>query len=370
MTVPEPVLLTDFPEEALARVANRDAVFLVSAGDRPAYLGKTALLRRRLLRLLRPATRPGRFLNLRAVATRVEYWLTASQSESSLIFYLAAKRYFPDTYLKLAKLRMPCYVKLTLANPFPRTQVTTRVAGSTALFYGPFRSRASAEQFENRFLDLFQLRRCEEDLDPRPDHPGCIYGEMNKCARPCQQAVTRDEYQSEAKRVGEFLRSDGFSLLNPAMAARDRCSEEMQFEQAARQHKEVEKIQAALGLRDELARDIERLNGVLATPSADPSHVQLRFFLRGAWQPTLLFPVTEDTGDAGSLDHRLRELASSLDPAPISAAERQEHLALIARLYYSTWRDGEWLLFDDLARLPYRKLVRAISKAHKQTQAI
>lgn len=364
MTVPEPVVLTDFSEPALAAVPNRDAVFLVSAGDRSAYLGKTALLRRRLLRLLRPPNRPGRFLNLSAIATRVEYWPTASQSESALIFYLLAKRNFPDTYLKLTKLRMPCYLKLVLSNEFPRSQVTTRLAGTASLFYGPFRSRASAELFESRFLDLFQIRRCEEDLAPRPDHPGCIYGEMNKCVRPCQQAVTREEYQAEVKRVGEFLRTAGLSLLNPAMTARDRFSEEMQFEQAARQHKEVEKIQAVLGLRDELARDVERLNGVLVTPSQDPSSVQLRFFLRGVWQPGVLFPVTEGTS---SLDHRLRDVANSLAPLPIPAPERQEHIALIARLYYSTWRDGEWLLFDDLSRLPYRKLVRAISRAHKQT---
>jgi hypothetical protein len=42
--------------------------------------------------------------------------------------------------------------------------------------------------------------------------------------------------------------------------------------------------------------------------------------------------------------------------------ERQESLALIARWYYSTWRDGEWLAFDDFSAIPYRKLVNAISR--------
>ncbi len=83
--------------------------------------------------------------------------------------------------------------------------MSSRLSASRALHYGPFQSRAAAELFENQFLDLFQMRRCQENLEPSPQHPGCIYGEMNRCLRPCQEVVTRDEYLSETKRVEEFL---------------------------------------------------------------------------------------------------------------------------------------------------------------------
>ena len=75
-------------------------------------------------------------------------------------------------YERLVKLRMPAYVKLILSNEFPRTQVTTRLAAGPALYYGPFRTRAAAELFENQFLDLFQIRRCQENLEPSPQHRG------------------------------------------------------------------------------------------------------------------------------------------------------------------------------------------------------
>jgi hypothetical protein len=42
--------------------------------------------------------------------------------------------------------------------------------------------------------------------------------------------------------------------------------------------------------------------------------------------------------------------------------ERQEYLALLARWYYSSWRDGEWLAFDSYDDIPYRKLVNAVSR--------
>ena len=68
------------------------------------------------------------------------------------------------------------------------------------------------------------MRRCQENLEPSPQHPGCIYGEMNMCLRPCQQVVSREEYMSEVQRVEEFLTGDGAALISVASAARDRLS--------------------------------------------------------------------------------------------------------------------------------------------------
>ena len=110
--------------------------------------------------------------------------------------------------------------------------ITTR-SSAEGMFYGPFASRAAAERFDGGVLDLFQIRRCEENLEPAPEHPGCMYGEMNRCLRPCQQAVSAQEYAGEVTRVEQFLRTHGDSLIESAEAARDRASKEMQFEAAA-----------------------------------------------------------------------------------------------------------------------------------------
>jgi hypothetical protein len=363
MVVPDPQLLDIASlDEAMNALPNSGAVFLVSAGDQSAYLAKTSMLRRRLLRILKPAGPLRRSLNLREVVTRVEYWLTASRFESMLLHYALAKRHFPDDYLRLVKLRLPAYVKLVLANEFPRSQVTTRLGGGAALYYGPFRTRAAAELFENQFLDLFQVRRCQENLEPSPQHPGCIYGEMNMCLRPCQQVVGREEYMSEVERVREFLSGDGTSLVSVTSAARERLSHEMNFEEAARQHKRLESIQQVLALRDDLVCDIDRLYGVAVAPSAAPDGVLLWFQCQGSWQAPIEFPLTSHI----SLDHRLRELVASLEPVAATLLEKQEHLALLARWHYSTWSDGEWIGFHDLAQMPYRKLVRAISRVRQK----
>jgi hypothetical protein len=349
-------------DETLESVPERPAVLLVWPREGAPYLARTNVLRRRLKRLLGERSAPSRFLNLRAVARQVEYWLTGSRLESSLLFYELAVRHFPETYPKLLMLRMPHYFKVILSNPFPRTQVTARLGGGRSPFFGPFRARASAEQFASQALDLFQVRRCQEDLDPSPGHPGCIYGEMNLCLRPCQQAVGAGEYASEVQRLVRFLETGGRSLEEPLAASRDRLSEELDFEAAARQHKQLEKVQQVLRLRDDLVREAGSLCGAAVTASVAAGAVELWFVLGGGWQAPVRFGFEAVAGKAVSLDHRLREVVAGLNPRKLPARERQEHLALLARWYYSSWRDGEWLPFDDLDRVPYRKLVRAISR--------
>jgi excinuclease UvrABC nuclease subunit len=363
MQVPDPAVIeVGELDERIAALPNSDAVFLIRAGERSAYLARTSMLRRRLLRIPKPVESARRSLNLREVVTRVEYWPTASRFESMLLHYALAQRDFPEDYLRLIKLRMPAYVKLILANDFPRTHVTGRLAGGQGVYYGPFRTRAGAELFENQMLDLFQIRRCQENLEPGPQHPGCIYGEMNKCLRPCQQVVGVAEYRSEVQRVEEFLSGDGAGLLSITTAARDRLSQEMNFEEAARQHQRLERIEEVLALRDDLVCDIDRLYGVAVAPSTEADSVLLWFVAQGSWQLPRQFSLASSV----SLDTRLRELVASLQPFSAPLSEKQEHLALLARWHYSSWSDGEWIGFHGWDEVPYRKLVRAISRVRQK----
>ncbi len=355
----EPVIA--LPSEIDA-IPDNPAVFLLWASEGKPYLARTTLLRRRLRRLISERDRVSRVLNLRGVAERIEYWLTGSQIEAALIHLELAQRYFPDDWPRITRLRPPVFVRLTLDNPFPRTMVTTRMG--KGLSYGPFTSRAAAEHFENGVLDLFQLRRCEENLAPSPEHPGCIYGEMARCLRPCQQAVSSDEYRGEASRVEQFLRTDGASLVESAEAARDRASVEMQFEEAERLHQRVERIHEVQSLAGELAHAVDRLNGVAVTASIDRDAVELWFMLGGSWQAPLRLQVAEGAGQ--SMDHRLRDMVASLQPA---AAPNSEHLSILIRWHSSSWRDGEWIGFDSIERIPYRKLVNAIGRVHKRVSS-
>ncbi len=356
------------PPFDLDAVPDRPAVFLIHPREGRPYLARTALLRRRLKRLLLPKAGPSRLLNLSEVATRVEYHLSASRLGSSLTYYELARQHFPHDYPQMIKLRLAPFVKVLLGNPFPRTAITTRLSASQAFQYGPFRSRVTAERFEQELLDLFQVRRCQDDLKVSPEHPGCIYGEMMRCLRPCQDVVGPEEYRSEVDRLVHFLQSNGQSLLEPVARARDRFSEELDFEQAQRQHQRYNRIEQVLKLRDDLVDDVERVCGVSVAPSVEPGCVELLFLLKGIWQTPVEFKVAATGRDAIPLDRRLRELVAGLEAPRVTIRERAEHLSLLSRWYYSSWRDADWIEFPKLEDLPYRRLVRAISKTAAAVQ--
>lgn len=340
----------------IQQIPDRPAVFLLRGASGKPYLARTSLLRRRLTRLLSNPERISRVLNLHGLVEQIEYWPTGSRLESSVLFLDLARKYFPEDWQKITRIRPAAYVRLTLDNPFPRTQVSTKARG---LSYGPFLSRGPAERFEQEMLDLFQLRRCEENLAPSASHPGCIYGEMNKCLRPCQQVVSMEEYRSEAERVQQFLRSGGASLREPAETARDRASAEMNFEEALQMHERVERIRGVQSLAGDLARAIDQLTGVAVLPSSEPGAVELWFMMRGAWQQPRRFQPSDLSGAGGSLDRHLRELVAQIRP---EGEPNPEHLAILAQWHASSWRDGEWIGFPSLDKIPYRKLVNAVGR--------
>ncbi len=361
----EIVLPTDATELAglLDSIPNGPAVFLLWPREGTPYLARTNVLRKRLMRLLAVKDGISGSFSLRGTAERLEYYPAGSKLESRFLHLELARKHLGADYRREIRLRLPPYVKLLLSNEFPRTQIVARL-GRGSLYVGPFRNRATAAQFESAFLDLFQLRRCLEDLAPSPDHPGCIYGEMGRCLRPCQQLVGIEEYRSEANRVAEFLRTGGRSLIAAASGERERLSSEMDFEGAAQAHSRVQKIEEVLGWRDEMARAVDELHAIAIAPSARPESVELGWLRGGVWHGfrSLDF-ITADDGRAVSLDSRLRDMAASIPECrELSSVERMEHLAILSRWFYSSWCDGELLMVDDWQKMPWRKLVNAVSR--------
>jgi excinuclease UvrABC nuclease subunit len=349
------------PPFDLAPVPEAPGVFVIHLRDGEPYVGRTRLLRRRLRRLLEGATVAGRALRLGELAAAVEYESDPSTLGLLLRHYRLMRRHHPaDAAIRL-RLRPPVFVKVLLSNPWPRTVVSTRLSRSSSFCFGPFRNKAVASRFEQEVLDLFQLRRCQVDLEPSPSHPGCIYGEMMKCLRPCQQAVTQAEYAAETARLVRFLETRGRSLLDAAAAARDSASEALDFEQARLWHERWLRIRETASLCGELAAPLDQLNGAAVLPSAEPGAVRLAVMLGGAWLEPVEF-VVAPAGRSVSLDSRLRELFASLAAPRLPAQERAEHVALLAQWYYSSNRECEWRAFPALEAIPYRALVHDISR--------
>jgi excinuclease ABC subunit C len=377
-----------------ATLPARPGILLIEMRDAAArpYLTRTADIRRSAERLLRPPEAASKRLNLRAVAARIRYRITGSKFEQTFAIYQHAREKVPGRYRDLLRLRPPALLKVNLRNDYPRCYVTRRIRGDEGFYFGPFASRRAAEVFAEGFLDLFKIRRCQIKIRRDPSYPGCIYSEMKMCLAPCFAGCTREEYDAEVGRVLETLETAGAALTERFERERESASEALDFERAAAVHKRLEKVSAVLRGLPEIARRVERLDAVILERAAEDKSIAV-FPIHGG---LLAEPIFLRFGELSSqprsveaiLRHELepeaaasqpgsrRELESDGEPAQdressstdwrtryglrTAPAELAEHLALVARWFYSKPRKGE--IFFREAGWPYRRILRACGR--------
>jgi len=391
-------------DEILRAIPAQPGVFALygeQANSEP-YLTRAADIRRRMKRLLAPPESQSKRLNLRDKVARIEYTITGSEFESALTLYNAATRVFGHTEARRRlKLHTPTFLRMTMENEFPRVYATNRLSKrGLAEMYGPFPSRLAAERYCDAVLDLFKLRRCHEDLQPYPEHPGCVYGEMHKCIEPCKQACTTEQYAAEAAAVKAFFDTRGESMLSAIAVDRDRASEEMEFERAATLHEQYQKVKTASSLADEIVQPIPKLRAIIvqkAAPLDEREDEAALFLLEGGCiagperlstlgvravkeqtsvgsslfaQPLMLQAVPlegEPVDQANSPEDRARLALDHLEArtAPNNdLALLSDHLSLFRRWYYrpEKQRAGESFLPNPDGTWPVRRVLRGAAR--------
>jgi excinuclease ABC subunit C len=356
--------------EFFAEVPAKPAVFLLRGESGEPYVSKSSNLRRRVQRLLGASESISKRLNLRERARVLEYLLTGSDFESGLLLYKVLRAEFPKTYENRLRLRMSPLVRFHLENRYPRVSVTTKLgsAKSGSIYYGPFPTRVAAEKFANDSLDFFKMRRCAEELNPDPAFPGCVYSEMKMCLAPCFKGCTDEEYAQEVERVREFLDTGGQSLIREITLERDKASEEMHFETAALLHTKLEKLKPVVSQLPEIVRRIDHLSALMVQPSADPDSVTLFRIEGGRFSLPVQLPLNvaqEAGGKPLSMEARMQEVLATIEVPQASAQETMEQLAILKRWYYRTSKLGELFLGDERGDLPWRRIVRGVTRVFK-----
>jgi excinuclease ABC subunit C len=367
------------------------------------YLTHTTDLRRRMRRLLDPPESQSKRLNLRDKVARIEYTLTGSKFESSLVLYDASAFHFGYAEARRRlKLHTPYFLRIATENEFPRVYATNRLSRrALAHLYGPFPSRAAAERYCDAVLDLFKLRRCHEDLEPYPEHPGCVYGEMKKCLEPCKQACTGEQYAAETSAVTRFFDTRGESMIIQIGLDREAAAANLEFERAAALHAEWHKVKAAAAFADWIVRPIPRLRAIIVQPAAhtaDDIEEAALFLLEGGClvgprrlstlgvravreqttvgsslfaQPLMLqaIPLDGDPANAtpDSPEERATQAIASLESAVGNSSDLallSDHLSLLRRWYYrpEKQRSGEIFIPNPEGQWPVRRILRGAAR--------
>jgi hypothetical protein len=316
---------------ALAQLSQSPAVFALYGAEAHAepYIGRTPNLRARLARLLQPSPRHPRRLQLAGRVRRIEWRLTGSEFESLLVQFSLLECVYGPKSLERMHLGHPAFVRFLGGNPYPRIVVTHRPSQREAAWsYGPFQSRAAAERFADEALKLFLLRRCTEELNPNPSHPGCVYSEMKMCLAPCYQGCADERYGEEAAAVERFLATRGESRLAALRAQRDEASARLEFEAAAALHAQVVRVESVRALAPELVRPLSQLRAVILQASANPDEIAVFVYENGRLRGPAAFSTlgmriqNEQSGSSSLFAHPMA--IEPIPEAPVLEAENSE----------------------------------------------
>jgi hypothetical protein len=151
----------------------------------------------------KPGQRPP--LDLRPVARSLRYRTTLSLFEQRLVYERVMGPLVPRKARR--DLKDPFYLHLDPAERFPRIAIRQGPPRGPSC-YGPFRSRAQAEDALRDLHRRFPLRPCDYTFEPDPALPlglSCLFAQTRTCAAPCLCRVTEDAYRTLAREAAGVL---------------------------------------------------------------------------------------------------------------------------------------------------------------------
>jgi len=125
------------------------------------------------------------------------------------------------------------YVRIDLAEAFPRVDMARRMEKDGAKYFGPFIGATAVKDVLETLKKVFPLRTCKLPLPLDKKRRPCLNYEIGRCLAPCAGKCTEEEYRTLIKKVMRFLSGDYKGVLDDLKTDMQRLAMEFQYERAA-----------------------------------------------------------------------------------------------------------------------------------------
>ena len=167
-------------------------------------------------------------------AADVDYIVVANNKEALALENNLIKQKKPRFNILLRDDKTYPYVKLTLAEPYPRVYVTRRLRRDGSAYYGPYFPANLAYRIVDLIHRHFLIPSCQVDLTrthPRP----CLQYYIRRCLGPCVDGLTTADVYLEAVRdVKMFLEGHQTELSRSLQQRMGKAAENQEYERAAK----------------------------------------------------------------------------------------------------------------------------------------
>jgi excinuclease ABC subunit C len=222
--------------EKIRTLPTQPGVYLYkNAEGEVIYVGKAKNLRSRVRSyLLVAAQANAKTGSLMREAVDLDYILVANEHEALALENNLIKQRKPRFNILLRDDKTYPYVKLTLADRFPKVFVTRRLRKDGSAYYGPYFPGNLAYRVVELIHRSFLIPSCKVDLSRF--HPrACLQYYIHRCLGPCVEGFTTPEIYKDAVRDTQLFLEGRHAELERTLTARMMAAaEQEQFEVAAR----------------------------------------------------------------------------------------------------------------------------------------
>ncbi len=207
--------------EKIRTLPTRPGVYLYKNADGEViYVGKAKNLRSRVRSYLLEASQANaKTGSLMREAVDVETILVDNEHEALALENNLIKQRKPRFNILLRDDKTYPYVKLTLADRYPKVFVTRRLRRDGSAYYGPYFPGNLAYRVVDLIHRAFLLPSCKVDLSR--DHPRpCLQYYIGRCLGPCVKELTTPETYAEAVRDAQLFLEGRTAELNKSLHGR------------------------------------------------------------------------------------------------------------------------------------------------------
>lgn len=273
--------MTESLQLKLAHLPRKSGVYLMKdKSGKIIYIGKAKNLKNRVSTYFhaRGAQDPK---TARLVTKIADFDLLVTDSEIEALILEAnlVKEHKPRYNVNLKDDKRFPYLKLTLAEPFPRLLITRRVINDGAKYFGPYTNVAGMRRTWKFLMHHFGLRSCNLEI---PSSTGrkykvCLDYHIGRCGGPCEGLQTEEQYHKHVEAVILFLSGRRTDLIKRLQEQMRQASAEMHFEEAGRVRDTIAAMESVQQKQKvDSAADIDRDVVAFAREDAEAAAVVLQ----------------------------------------------------------------------------------------------
>lgn len=247
------------------------------------YVGKAKLLKNRLRQYFTlNKTNTGKVRFMVSQIVTFEYIITSSETEALILERNLIKKHRPKFNVLLKDDKNYPLIKITLYEEYPRVLMTRKVEKDGAKYFGPYTNAALVRETLEYLSRIYPLRSCAKVFprDLYKQRP-CINYQMGKCLAPCQEWVSREEYNKIIKSVCAVLDGKTENIVSGFENKMKQYAKMLEFEKAKEYRDRINAINSIVK-RQNVSLTLAQNGDFISSYGNDKKMCVQVFYLRGS----------------------------------------------------------------------------------------